>query len=99
MQDGERIVDVTFPDEQRREKLDATTWRVQLLPFEFFGNKVVVYCTMGLDPQEDGLHISAKQLEITGLPKEFNIDGKVNLGKAVQADPGLKPPPPGFIKF
>jgi len=78
--DGERIVDVTFPDEQRREKLDATTWRVQLLPFEFFGNKVVVYCTMGLDPQEDGLHISAKQLEITGLPKEFNIDGKVNLG-------------------
>ena len=35
LSDGERVIGVTFPDGRRREKLDETTWRVRLLPFEY----------------------------------------------------------------
>jgi hypothetical protein len=46
--DGERIVNVTFPDANRREKLGAGRWKVQLLPFEFFQWKATVFCTLSL---------------------------------------------------
>ena len=62
--DGERIVNVTFPDEDRREKLDDTTWKVQLLPFEFFQWRATVFCTLKLESMKDGLHLSAEDLNI-----------------------------------
>ena len=48
--DGERIVNVTFPDESRRTKLDDTTWQVQLLPFQFMQYRATVVTTLTLEP-------------------------------------------------
>lgn len=86
--DGERVMGVTFPDGRRREKLDATTWRVRLLPFDFLGARVTVYSTLTLTKMEEGLTIGAKQLEFVGLPKEMELDGKVRL----TMEGALRPP-------
>ena len=85
--DGERIINVTFPDENRREKLNDTTWKVQLLPFEFMQWRATVFCTLKLESKKDGLHLSAEDLTITGLPDEFGVNGKVWLSM----DGALKP--------
>jgi len=85
--DGERIVDVTFPDVNRREKLNPTTWKVQLLPFSFLQFRATVFCTLRLEPQKDGLHLSCEDLNIVGLPDEFGVNGKVWL----TMDGALKP--------
>lgn len=85
--DGERIVNVTFPDDKRREKLDDITWKVQLLPFEFFQWRAVVFCTLKLENKADGLHLSAEDLNIQGLPDDLGVNGKVWL----TMDGALKP--------
>ena len=85
--DGERIICVTFPDEDRREKLDDTAWRVRLRPFEFCNFKATVFCTLRLTPKKDGLHLTAEDLTIEGLPDEFGVNGKVWL----VMDGALKP--------
>lgn len=91
--DGERVIGVTFPDGKRRERLDDVTWRVRLLPFEFFGTRVTVYSTLTLEPREEGLTIGAKKLEFIGLPKEMDLDGKVKLTMVGT----LRPPRDGVI--
>jgi|TARA_B110000003_G_scaffold196902_1_gene195548 hypothetical protein len=88
LSDGERVIGVTFPDGRRREKLDETTWRVRLLPFEFLGQRVTVYATLTLTPLEEGLTIGAKELEFVGLPKEMDLQGKVKL----TMEGALRPP-------
>lgn len=85
--DGERIVNVTFPDEKRREKLSDTTWKVQLLPFEFFQWRATVFCTLRLEPGKDGLRLSAEDLSIDGLPDELGVNGKVWLSMDGQLKP------------
>lgn len=85
--DGERIVNVTFPDEKRREKLDDTTWKVQLLPFQFLQWRATVVCTLKLENCADGLHLTTEDLDIQGLPDEFGVNGRVWL----TMDGALKP--------
>jgi len=78
---GARIISVTFPDEKRRERIDDITWRVQLLPFDFIGNRVTVKATITLAPDEEkrAITIGAEKLEFEGMPKEFNLDETVSL--------------------
>jgi len=78
---GARIISVTFPDEKRRERIDDITWRVQLLPFDFIGNRVTVKATITLAPDEEkrAITIGAEKLEFDGMPKEFNLDETVSL--------------------
>jgi len=76
---GERIINVTFPDVTRRQKLDDCTWRVRLLPFEFLGAKVTVYSTLTLTPRAEGLVLGCKKLEFVGMPRELDLDNKVKL--------------------
>ena len=85
--DGERIIDVTFPDRSRREKIDDTTWRVQLLPFTFMQWKATVFTTLRLEPIDGSLRLSSTDLTIEGLPKELGVQGKVWLSM----DGALKP--------
>jgi hypothetical protein len=85
--DGERIIGVTFPDESRRTKIDETTWRVQLLPFEFMQWRATVFTTLKLEPKDGELRLSSTDLSIEGLPKEFGVNGKVWLSM----DGALKP--------
>ena len=77
--DGSRILSVTFPDENRRTRIDENTWKVELLPFDFLGNKVVVRTTIALIPNrtDKSISINAKKLEFEGMPKEFNLDETV----------------------
>lgn len=89
--DGERIIGVTFPDGRRREKLDGTTWRVRLLPFDFLGRRVTVYSTLTLEKREEGLTIGAKELKFVGLPKEMDLEDKVTL----TMEGALRPPEGG----
>ena len=79
--DGSRILSVTFPDEHRRTRIDENTWKVELLPFDFLGNKVVVRTTIALIPNrtDKSISINAKKLEFEGMPKEFNLDETVTL--------------------
>ncbi|CAL6327167.1 unnamed protein product [Bathycoccus prasinos] len=79
--DGSRILSVTFPDENRRTRIDENTWKVELLPFDFLGNKVVVRTTIALIPNrtDKSISINAKKLEFEGMPKEFNLDETVTL--------------------
>ena len=49
--DGERIINVTFPDASRRTKIDDTTWQVQLLPFQFMQWRATVVTTLTLEPR------------------------------------------------
>ena len=79
--DGSRILSVTFPDEHRRTRIDENTWKVELLPFDFLGNKVVVRTTIALIPYgtDKSISINAKKLEFEGMPKEFNLDETVTL--------------------
>ena len=79
--DGSRILSVTFPDEKRRTRIDENTWKVELLPFDFLGNKVVVRTTIALIPnrKDKSISINAKKLEFEGIPKEFNLDETVTL--------------------
>ena len=88
IQDGERVMGVTFPDGRRREKLDGETWRVRLMPFDFLGARVTVYCTLTLTKTEEGLTIGAKELEFVGLPREMDLDWKVRL----TMEGALRPP-------
>jgi hypothetical protein len=78
---GARIISVTFPDEKRRERIDDITWKVQLLPFDFIGNRVTVKATITLAPDEEkrAITIGAEKLEFEGMPKEFNLDETVSL--------------------
>ena len=85
--DGERIVNVTFPDESRRTKLDDTTWQVQLLPFQFMQYRATVVTTLTLEPVGGELRLSSTDLRIQGLPDEFGVNGKVWLAM----DGALKP--------
>lgn len=85
--DGERIVNVTFPDVDRRTKLDPTTWKVQLLPFTFLQWRATVFCTLKLVHNADGLHLTAEDLDIQGLPDELGVNGRVWL----TMDGALKP--------
>jgi|UniRef100_A0A7S0CTQ7 hypothetical protein len=85
--DGERIIGVTFPDESRREKLDDTTWRVQLLPFEFMQWRATVFTTLKLEARAGELRLSSEDLTIEGLPDELGVNGKVWLSM----DGALKP--------
>jgi|TARA_B110000977_G_scaffold201820_1_gene298970 hypothetical protein len=85
--DGERIIDVTFPDTNRREKIDETTWKVQLLPFEFMQWKATVFTTLRLEASNGELRLSSTDLTIEGLPKELGVEGKVWLSM----DGALKP--------
>jgi len=89
--DGERIMGVTFPDGRRREKLNGTTWRVRLLPFDFLGRSVVAKATLTLEKREEGLTIGAKELRFVGLPKEMDIEDKVTL----TMEGALRPPERG----
>jgi hypothetical protein len=91
--DGERIINVTFPDAKRRQKLDDVTWRVQLLPFEFLGAKVTVYSTLTLTPKPEGLYIGCKRLEFVGMPREMDLDNKVVL----TMEGALRPPRNGRV--
>ncbi|CAL6323312.1 unnamed protein product [Bathycoccus prasinos] len=79
--DGSRILSLTFPDENRRTRIDENTWKVELLPFDFLGNKVVVRTTIALIPNrtDKSISINAKKLEFEGMPKEFNLDETVTL--------------------
>ena len=79
--DGSRILSVSFPDENRRTRIDENTWKVELLPFDFLGNKVVVRTTIALIPNrtDKSISINAKKLEFEGMPKEFNLDETVTL--------------------
>ena len=79
--DGSRILSVTFPDENRRTRIDENTWKVELLPFDFLGNKVVVRTTIALIPNrtDKSIRINAKRLELEGMPKELNLDETVTL--------------------
>ena len=79
--DGQRIINVTFPDERRRTRVNETQWRVELLPFEFLGNKVFVRATVELKPDvgNDSITINAKKLEFEGVPKEFRLNETVKL--------------------
>jgi hypothetical protein len=78
---GARIISVTFPDEKRRERIDDITWKVQLLPFDFIGNRVTVKATITLAPDEEkrAITIGAEKLEFEGMPKEFKLDETVSL--------------------
>ena len=51
--DGSRILSVTFPDENRRTRIDENTWKVELLPFDFLGNKVAVESDGRVDPKSN----------------------------------------------
>ena len=85
--DGERIINVTFPDASRRTKIDDTTWQVQLLPFQFMQWRATVVTTLTLEPRGGELRLSSTDLDIQGLPDELGVKGKVWLSM----DGALKP--------
>ena len=87
--DGERIMGVTFPDGRRREKLNGTTWRVRLLPFDFLGRSVVAKATLTLE--KGGIDDRGEGITIRGITKEMDLEDKVTL----TMEGALRPPERG----
>jgi hypothetical protein len=69
----ERIVVLSFPDSERRTRLDETTWRIQLLPLRLLWlSNVGVCCTLKTWCDEAGvLRMAGRELQLHGLPPEL----------------------------
>lgn len=73
----ERVVQTAFPDAQRRRRLDAQHWRVQLLPVQLLWLTAGVECTLRTwsEPASAGgahvLRLSGREVALTGLPGDL----------------------------
>eukprot|EP00465_Bigelowiella_longifila_P007570 CAMPEP_0185262928 /NCGR_PEP_ID=MMETSP1359-20130426/10941_1 /TAXON_ID=552665 /ORGANISM="Bigelowiella longifila, Strain CCMP242" /LENGTH=200 /DNA_ID=CAMNT_0027849999 /DNA_START=332 /DNA_END=934 /DNA_ORIENTATION=+ len=69
----ERIVHMTFPDENRRTKIDPNTWQVRLLTQEFVGVQFRPMTQLKVFYDEKGLHITVSELDLD-MPPQFQVD-------------------------
>ena len=63
---------LSFPDAHRRQRLNAETWRVHLLPLSFLWLTLRVSCTLRAWPNAPGaLSVAGREMRIDGLPAEL----------------------------
>eukprot|EP00468_Gymnochlora_sp_CCMP2014_P000882 CAMPEP_0167740970 /NCGR_PEP_ID=MMETSP0110_2-20121227/593_1 /TAXON_ID=629695 /ORGANISM="Gymnochlora sp., Strain CCMP2014" /LENGTH=182 /DNA_ID=CAMNT_0007624963 /DNA_START=226 /DNA_END=774 /DNA_ORIENTATION=+ len=85
----ERVVNMTFPDQSRRKRIDDNTWKVQMLQQDLVGVRFQPKTTLKVFyDEETGLNIDVTDLEL-GLPPEFivfppNIEVKGTLRPAAK---------------
>jgi len=69
----ERVVNMTFPDQSRRKRIDDNTWKVQMLQQDLVGVRFQPKTTLKVFyDEETGLNIDVTDLEL-GLPPEFIV--------------------------
>ncbi|GAB5360814.1 hypothetical protein AAMO2058_000659500 [Amorphochlora amoebiformis] len=68
----ERVVNVTFPDSNRRTRMGDDTWKVQLLPQEFVGIRFSPVTRLRVFYDDGSLHIEVSDLEL-GLPPQLVV--------------------------
>lgn len=94
----ERVVLLSFPDQARRQRLSADTWRVRLLPFQLLWFTLRVACSLRTWADEAGaLHVCGREMTLSGLPAELQelastvvlrVDGQLLSTRAAAAGSG-----------
>jgi len=80
LQNVERVVYMTFPDESRRNLIEDGKWRVSLLPQQFFWITFTAHTTLSAwVNQEDALCIQVGDLQLDGAPPELDLNNKLLL--------------------
>ena len=69
----ERIVQVTFPDESRRKRLEDGVWEVTLLQQDFFGVKFSPSARLRVWNDAGVLGIRVSDIDLSDLPDEIRV--------------------------
>eukprot|EP00466_Bigelowiella_natans_P003970 jgi/Bigna1/71146/fgenesh1_pg.14_\ len=75
----ERIVHMTFPDKNRRTKIDPNTWQVRLLTQDFVGVQFRPVTQLKVFCDQKGLHITVSELDLD-MPPQFQVDSVILRG-------------------
>ena len=79
LKDTFRIVEVTFPDAERRENLSAEKWRVTLLEQTFFGVHFSPSAVLRVWNEEGKLKIQVSELDLSDLPEEIRVPAVITV--------------------
>lgn len=97
LQEVERVVYVTFPDEKRRSLIEEGKWRVELLPYQFFWIQFQAVNTIQAWAEPECMRIKITDLRLEGTPPEldlnrkllFNLDGELKVIRPKSGASGL----------
>lgn len=82
LNETERVVTLSFPDEERRRRLDKQNWRVRLLPIELLWLRAGVECTLRAWTEAGSgvLQVSGREVQLSGLPDDvLELAGSLQL--------------------
>lgn len=77
----DRIVDVTFPDEDRRAPVGDGEWDITMLEQNFFGVHFAPTCRLRVwhDDAEAKLHVEVSELDLSTLPPELQVPADIKV--------------------
>lgn len=78
LQNVERIVDVTFPERDRRRAIGEGKWEITMLEQNFFGVVFAPSCDLRVWNTEEGkLKIEVRNIDLSDLPKEIQVPADI----------------------
>ena len=79
LNETERIVQATFPDESRRRQVEDGVWEITLLQQDFFGVKFSPSTKLRVQNREGELTIQVTDLDLSDLPQEIRVPAEIKV--------------------
>eukprot|EP00242_Pyramimonas_sp_CCMP2087_P016440 CAMPEP_0198200440 /NCGR_PEP_ID=MMETSP1445-20131203/3450_1 /TAXON_ID=36898 /ORGANISM="Pyramimonas sp., Strain CCMP2087" /LENGTH=206 /DNA_ID=CAMNT_0043870511 /DNA_START=463 /DNA_END=1083 /DNA_ORIENTATION=- len=76
-QNAERVVNVTFPDKDRRKVVAPGIWKTQLLPIQLLFFTFVAENTLKAWSTPSGMNLTVLDLVLSGVPDSLDLNNKL----------------------